>query len=518
MVGRLLARTGRERGRAEHATTAFYGRSHPEVRPMCTAEAAPGADALAAASDVALVIPPPAGPSARGALPSPSRALPSPARRKRCLGRAPRWTTSTRPSATRRPAIPTARDNAPAVYLDGRGLRRGADRPRRDPGQAHRRERLRLRGLDFAAAHHGDGYGTSSSWLAAQAGLSKKAAKAAVRQMRQLRDRPLLDGALAAGDITDSLAFEIAGGDLEVSRCYVGGNRPHPPAGRTPPGRLSMTWPLSRPARSRTGAQQYPHPDNPDDGFDDRFVGAGHHVRRRGHHPRQPDARMRHGARCSPGGPRQEGLPGTDDRTEGKRFHDDVLQLACELLLRARLVPDRAGADTQAVIHIPLSQLRAMPGSDGPGRRLDPRPASAKTATSPAPAPQGAACDAQTVPVVTGTMNPDVIDQIIDLARAAAEADGSGAEEAGTTDPGSAARQDLDSAAAGSPGKRNRWASGRHASRCRPGQSKPASGKRLRFAIARLAVDLVPVPLALPRSLDSASWTNPGTPRASPST
>jgi hypothetical protein len=36
---------------------------------------------------------------------------------------------------------------------------------------------------------------------------------------------------------------------------------------------------------------------------------------------------------------------------------------------------------------------------------------------------ESAACNAQTVPVVTGTMDPDIIDQIISLARAAAETD-----------------------------------------------------------------------------------------------
>jgi hypothetical protein len=35
----------------------------------------------------------------------------------------------------------------------------------------------------------------------------------------------------------------------------------------------------------------------------------------------------------------------------------------CELLLRAKLVPDRAGADTQVIAHIPLSQLRQLPGA-----------------------------------------------------------------------------------------------------------------------------------------------------------
>ena len=40
--------------------------------------------------------------------------------------------------------------------------------------------------------------------------MPKKAARAAVRQMRQLGQRPLLGAALAAGDITGSLAFTIA--------------------------------------------------------------------------------------------------------------------------------------------------------------------------------------------------------------------------------------------------------------------------------------------------------------------
>ena len=68
-----------------------------------------------------------------------------------------------------------------------------------------------LRRFDAADGHDGDGYGSSSAWLAARAGMSKQAARAAVRQMRQLTERPLLDTALAAGDITDSLAFTIAG-------------------------------------------------------------------------------------------------------------------------------------------------------------------------------------------------------------------------------------------------------------------------------------------------------------------
>src|ERR1700691_4273360 len=55
-----------------------------------------------------------------------------------------------------------------------------------------------LRRFDAADAHDADGYGSSSAWLAAKAGMSKGAARAAVRQMRELRARPLLARALAA--------------------------------------------------------------------------------------------------------------------------------------------------------------------------------------------------------------------------------------------------------------------------------------------------------------------------------
>ena len=50
-----------------------------------------------------------------------------------------------------------------------------------------------LRRFDSTNAHDADGYGSSSAWLAAKVGMSKKAARASVRQMRQLGDRPLLD-------------------------------------------------------------------------------------------------------------------------------------------------------------------------------------------------------------------------------------------------------------------------------------------------------------------------------------
>src|ERR1700737_4336762 len=51
----------------------------------------------------------------------------------------------------------------------------------------------------FDAAHDADGYGSSAAWLAAMAKMSRRDAKATVRQMRTLSGHAHLAGALAAG-------------------------------------------------------------------------------------------------------------------------------------------------------------------------------------------------------------------------------------------------------------------------------------------------------------------------------
>ena len=111
-----------------------------------------------------------------------------------------------------------------------------------------------------------------------------------------------------------------------------------------------------------------------------------------------------------------------DDRNEGQRFHDALAE-ACHLLLRARLVPGRAGAGTQVIAHIPISQLRQMPGA----AELEDAWLRARLGESHDPAAayltakdaEVAACDALTVPVVTGHADMTVIDKLITLASAA---------------------------------------------------------------------------------------------------
>jgi hypothetical protein len=317
--------------------------------------------------------------------------------------------------------------------------------------------------------------------------MSKKAARASVRQMRQLGDRPLLDTALIAGDITDSLAFTIADWTRKL-----------PAEMRTETDRILLDAAAAGASLDdlatiaacaiETWRQQQPDPGDPDDGFDDRYVQVGTTfggaaVIRGNLTPECATAvRAVLEALGKKAGPE-------DDRTEGKRFHD-ALQLACELLLRARLVPDRAGADTQVIAHIPLSQLRQMPGAQD----LEDAWIRARlgedgylTGTDA----EAAACDAQTIPVVTGTMDPSVIDQMINLARTAAQAqDAEGTEApapglAGPASPGTATQT------ARGPGDQGEA----------PGKGGPSSSavspeawRALRYAMARLAIDLVSGP------------------------
>jgi len=328
-----------------------------------------------------------------------------------------------------------------------------------------------LRRFDAANAHDGDGYGSSSSWLAAKAGMSKKGARMAVRQMRQLGERPLLGGALAAGELTESLAFTIAGWTRklpaqmreETDRILLGAAA----AGAS----LDDLATIAAAAIEAWRARQ-PDPDEPDP--DDRFLqlgttfgGAG--AIRGGLTP-ECNAAVRAvlealGKKAGP----------EDDRTEAQRFHD-ALQLACTLLLRARLLPARAGADTQAVVHIPLSQLRQLPGA----AELEDawlRARAGQDGYLTGAGAETAACDAQVVPVVTGTMDPDVIDKMIALAQAGPEAGAAGPAGAGS--PGGAA-----AAGAGPAGREQ----------ARSAALSPEAWRALRYAMARLAVDLVSGP------------------------
>ena len=92
-----------------------------------------------------------------------------------------------------------------------------------------------------------------------------------------------------------------------------------------------------------------------------------------------------------------------DPRSKAQRDHD-ALEEACRLLLAARCLPEREGQPVQLQLHMTLSQLLGQAESD--------TALAAELATHGAAAPPGADCDAQIVPVVTGTIDQEVLTDV----------------------------------------------------------------------------------------------------------
>src|SRR4029077_2087202 len=271
-------------------------------------------------------------------------------------------------------------------------------------------------------------------------------AKTKVWRMRLLRDHPEMAAALADADISKSWALAIAGwtrklpAELRAATISILVQAAQAGASlddlRTIAGVALEKWRASR-------------PDADEDGFDDRYVQAGTTFGGagviRGNMTPECAAAVQAvlealGKKAGP----------EDPRTEGQRFHD-ALQSGCELLIRAKMVPDRAGADTQVAVHIPFPRLRqgaARVPLHVPSPRLRRRPAAREAeevwlrARAGEPGyltgkdAEAAACDALAVPVVTGHADMRVVDKIIALALAAAgiTLDGADAGQAGDDD------------------------------------------------------------------------------------
>jgi hypothetical protein len=266
--------------------------------------------------------------------------------------------------------------------------------------------------FDAADCHDADGCQNSSSWLRDKAGMTGPAARGRVKQMRTLRSRPRLAAAMSEGwlsesfadrivawtkplpadmlDVTDELVLSVlrAGGDLEDVRLVVTA------------------------ALESARAQQEPDPGDPGDGFDDRSVrlettldGAG---RLTGDLTPEASAALR-AVLESLGKKRGR----EDSRSERQRHHDALLE-ACDLLIGAKMVPDRAGSDTRVDVHIPFAELVNLPGAEVLTEAWL-RARAGEHGWLLGKDAEVAACDALIVPVVTAAPQWPVITQMIDL-------------------------------------------------------------------------------------------------------
>jgi hypothetical protein len=335
-----------------------------------------------------------------------------------------------------------------------------------------------LRRFDAADAHDADGYASSSAWLAAKGRMTKRDARAAVRQMHQFSERPSLHNAVASGGISRSWADAIT----RWTRKLPEGMRADTDKILLEAAAASASLEdLATIAAAAIEQWRSAQPD-PEEDFDfrDRFVRLGLTFGGAGviRGDLTPECAAAVTAVMEALGKKRGP---EDDRNEGQRFHDALAE-ACHLLIRSRLVPDRAGADTQVIVHVPIGQLRQMPGAAEleyawlRARLGD--PADTGIAYLTGKDAEVAACDALTVPVVTGHADMRVIDKIITLASV-----GTGANAArpgiglGLVDPAAAASSDARQA---------------H-----------------RYAIARLAVDFVSGPGGLASALRTGLLEHP---------
>jgi hypothetical protein len=100
-----------------------------------------------------------------------------------------------------------------------------------------------------------------------------------------------------------------------------------------------------------------------------------------------------------------------DTRTANQRYHD-ALQEACELLIRAKMVPDRAGSDTHVDVHVALGELLTMDGASVLTEAWL-RARSGEEGYLFGDDARAIACDALIVPVVTGSPDWDVVGDMI---------------------------------------------------------------------------------------------------------
>ncbi len=253
-----------------------------------------------------------------------------------------------------------------------------------------------LRAFSAQAGYEDDGHHSPRTWLRWQTRIGGGAAFAVVKWMQRLTAHHTVADALAAGEISASWARQIcewteklpdsarADADAILLGAAAGGAALRDLAGLAE----EMYKHTARPDR-----------DGDDDGFRDRSLSLGATFRGAGKLSGDLTPQCTAALQAvlealgKPMGP-------ADLRSKWQRQHD-ALEEACRRLIGSGCLPQRAGQATQIQLHMSLDQLRGLPGatdlqSSWPG----------------APAGPGYDCDASIVPVVTGHVDPEVVNQL----------------------------------------------------------------------------------------------------------
>jgi hypothetical protein len=288
-----------------------------------------------------------------------------------------------------------------------------------------------LAAFSASAGYQDDGQYSAKAWLTAQTRVTRGAAAGSMKWMRWLADHPAVAAELTDGAISGSWARQVCewtellppaardAADQILLAAQAGGATLSDLAGLAE----EMVRRCAPPDRDGRG-----DPASRGVILDTHFRGAG-----KLGGDLTPRCAAALSAILESLGKRQ----GPEDhRTLPQRYHD-ALEEACRRLIAAGGLPDRAGQPTQIQLHMTLDELMRLSGAagtselgtgpsperpgepgtglrpatgPGPGRRGEPGSAPGWL-PGPAAGP-GAACDASIVPVVSGRVDPLLLDQL----------------------------------------------------------------------------------------------------------
>src|SRR5215472_13907087 len=229
-----------------------------------------------------------------------------------------------------------------------------------------------------------DGHGSTRTWLTWQTRISGGAASDVMGWMRRLSAHPAMADALASASISESWARHICDWTDKLPAQHRGDADQILLGAAAGGAELRDLAHLAEEIRRQTA-----RPDTgDDDGFDDRGVHLARTFRGAGKlgGDLTPQCAAAVAAVLEALGKRA----GPEDmRSKWQRDHD-ALEEACQRLIAAGGLPERAGQPTQIQLLMTLGQLRGEPGG------------AAEAAWAAAMAGPGYDCDATIVPVVTG--------------------------------------------------------------------------------------------------------------------
>jgi Domain of unknown function (DUF222) len=264
-----------------------------------------------------------------------------------------------------------------------------------------------LAAFSASAAYQDDGQYSPKTWLVAQTRVTRSAAGGSVTWMRRLADHPAVADELTAGSISGSWARHICDWTDRL-----------PPASRAAADSILLAAQADGATLADLAAlaeemfRRCAPPDGDGRGdpasrgviLDTHFRGAG---------KLDGDLTPRCTAALSAIFESLGKKQGPEDRrTLPQRYHD-ALEEACRRLIASGGLPDRAGQPTQIQLHMSLDELMRLTGSGAPDPQADGFGSAAAADWRPGPAAgPGAACDATIVPVVTGRVDPVLLDQL----------------------------------------------------------------------------------------------------------